>query len=123
MRLSLSLSGFDSLALYAVLTPPSLAAPAVKLNSSRIAIEQAAFEPSLRGDWPKDNYTRLLTLQLALLQALAQLAQALIRLDHTWRERLVHETAFLNQPLVRLSLSLSLSLSVSSSRSSLRRRC
>ncbi|KPV71578.1 uncharacterized protein RHOBADRAFT_31005 [Rhodotorula graminis WP1] len=72
----------------------------VKLNSSRIAIEQAAFEPSLRGDWPKDNYTRLLTLQLALLQALAQLAQALIRLDHTWRERLVHETAFLNQPLL-----------------------
>ncbi|GAA5854342.1 hypothetical protein JCM9279_004726 [Rhodotorula babjevae] len=72
----------------------------VKLNSSRVAIEQAAFEPSLRGDWPKDNYSRLLNLQLALLQALAQLAQALIRLDHTWRERLVHETAFLNQPLI-----------------------
>ncbi|BGP43100.1 hypothetical protein JCM10449v2_007124 [Rhodotorula kratochvilovae] len=74
----------------------------VKLNSSRVVIEQAAFELSLRGDWPKENYHRLLTLQLALLQALAQLGQALIRLDHDWRSRLVHETAFLNQPLVRL---------------------
>ncbi|GJN93345.1 hypothetical protein Rhopal_006398-T1 [Rhodotorula paludigena] len=76
----------------------------VKLNSSRVAIEQAAFELSLRGDWPKDSYHRLLKIQLALLQAFAQLGQALIRLDHDWRSRLVHETAFLNQPLISLAL-------------------
>ncbi|GAA5844609.1 hypothetical protein JCM11251_002242 [Rhodosporidiobolus azoricus] len=72
----------------------------VKLNSTRAAIVQAPYEISLRGDWPEDEYLRLLTLELALLQALAQLGQALVRLAPEWRRALVNETAFLNQPLI-----------------------
>lgn len=56
----------------------------------------------MKGDWPKQEYFRLLRLQLALLQALGQLGQALVRLEPKWRKRIVQETAFLNQPLVSL---------------------
>ncbi|GAA5952078.1 hypothetical protein JCM10213_005355 [Rhodosporidiobolus nylandii] len=72
----------------------------VKLNATRAAILQSGYEISLRGDWPAGEYSQLLTLQLALLQALAQLGQALVRLSPEWRKALVHETAFLNQPLI-----------------------
>ncbi|GAA6043841.1 hypothetical protein JCM8097_007230 [Rhodosporidiobolus ruineniae] len=72
----------------------------VKLNTTRVAIVQAPYEVSLRGDWPKEEYHALLSLQLQLLQALAQLGQALVRLDPEWRKALVHETAFLNQALI-----------------------
>lgn len=72
-----------------------------KLNSTKVANLQASFELTLRGDWPQAEYFRLLRLQLALLQALGQLGLALARLEPNWRRQLVHETAFLNQPLVR----------------------
>ncbi|GAA5877972.1 hypothetical protein JCM3774_004770 [Rhodotorula dairenensis] len=71
-----------------------------KLNSTKVANLQASFELTLRGDWPQAEYFRLLRLQLALLQALGQLGLALARLEPNWRKQLVHETAFLNQPLV-----------------------
>lgn len=73
----------------------------VKLNASKANIVQSSYEPSLRGDWPQDQYMHVLMLQLGLLQALGQLGQALIRLDPEWRRQLVQDTAFLNQPLVR----------------------
>ncbi|GAA5980157.1 hypothetical protein JCM11641_006931 [Rhodosporidiobolus odoratus] len=72
----------------------------VKLNATQPAILQASWEISLRGDWPKEEHSQLLTLQLGMLQALAQLGQALVRLSPEWRRALVHETAFLNQPLI-----------------------
>ncbi|GAA5916520.1 hypothetical protein JCM6882_003571 [Rhodosporidiobolus microsporus] len=72
----------------------------VKLNSTRAAIVQAGYEISLQGDWKAEENSQLLTLELALLQALAQLAQALVRLSPEWRRALVHETAFLNPPLI-----------------------
>lgn len=73
----------------------------VKLNASKTTIFQSSYEPSLRGEWPQDQYLHLLMLQLGLLQALGQLGQALIRLEPEWRRQLVQDTAFLNQPLVR----------------------
>ncbi|GAA6023484.1 hypothetical protein JCM10207_006212 [Rhodosporidiobolus poonsookiae] len=72
----------------------------LKLNSTQPAIIQSTYEISLRGDWPKKEYQQLLTMQLGLLQALAQLGQALTRLDREWRTRLSRETAFLNRPLI-----------------------
>ncbi|GAA5871160.1 hypothetical protein JCM8547_001473 [Rhodosporidiobolus lusitaniae] len=72
----------------------------VKLNTTRPAIEQSTYEISLRGDYPEDEYLQLLGLQLQLLQALAQLGQALVRLAPEWRKALVRETAFLTQPLI-----------------------
>lgn len=71
-----------------------------KLNSTKVANLQAAFDLTFRGDWPQAEYFRLMRLQLALLQALAQLGLALARLEPEWRKQLVHQTAFLNQPLV-----------------------
>lgn len=71
-----------------------------KLNSTKVANVQAAFDLTFRGDWPQAEYFRLMRLQLALLQALAQLGLALTRLEPEWRKQLVHQTAFLNQPLV-----------------------
>ncbi|EMS18110.1 uncharacterized protein RHTO_06690 [Rhodotorula toruloides NP11] len=72
----------------------------VKLNGSKTTIFQSSYEPSLRGEWPQDQYLHLLTLQLGLLQALGQLGQALLRLEPEWRRQLVQDTAFLNQPLI-----------------------
>lgn len=72
-----------------------------KLNGAKVTADQAVFEFSLRGDWPIEEYRRLLRFQLGLLQSLSQLGQALVRLKPKWRKRLVQETAFLNQPLVR----------------------
>ncbi|GEM12833.1 fusaric acid resistance-like protein [Rhodotorula toruloides] len=72
----------------------------VKLNASKPTIFQSSYEPSLRGEWPQDQYLHLLMLQLGLLQALGQLGQALVRLDPQWRRQLVQDTAFLNQPLI-----------------------
>ncbi|BGP73444.1 hypothetical protein NBRC10513v2_006855 [Rhodotorula toruloides] len=72
----------------------------VKLNASKTTIFQSSYEPSLRGEWPQDQYLHLLMLQLGLLQALGQLGQALIRLEPEWRRQLVQDTAFLNQPLI-----------------------
>jgi hypothetical protein len=80
----------------------------VKLNSTAAAIEQAGYEVGLRGDFPADEYTALLALQLQMLQALGLLGQALVRMSPEWRLALVHETAFLNQPLVRLSACFSI---------------
>lgn len=77
-----------------------------KLNSTRERIRQSAYEPSLRGDWPQEEYTRLLDVQLQLVQALAQLGSALTRLGPGWRRVLVRRTAFLNCNLVS-SLSFS----------------
>ncbi|BGP57915.1 hypothetical protein JCM8202v2_005569 [Rhodotorula sphaerocarpa] len=71
-----------------------------KLNSTKAANAVAGLELTLRGDWPKNEYFRLLRVQLGIMQALGQLGQALVRLDPVWRRQLVHETAFLNQPLV-----------------------
>ncbi|KWU42289.1 hypothetical protein RHOSPDRAFT_36164 [Rhodotorula sp. JG-1b] len=71
-----------------------------KLNSTKVSNVQAAFDLTFRGDWPQAEYFRLMRLQLALLQALAQLGLALTRLEPEWRKQLVHQTAFLNQPLV-----------------------
>ncbi|GAA5970998.1 hypothetical protein JCM8115_004766 [Rhodotorula mucilaginosa] len=71
-----------------------------KLNGAKLTAEQAVFELSLRGDWPVAEYKRLLRYQLGLLQSLSQLGRALVRLEPRWRKRLVHETAFLNQPLI-----------------------
>ncbi|BGP35025.1 hypothetical protein JCM10296v2_006855 [Rhodotorula toruloides] len=72
----------------------------VKLNASKTTIFQSSYEPSLRGEWPQEQYLHLLMLQLGLLQALGQLGQALIRLQSEWRRQLVQDTAFLNQPLI-----------------------
>lgn len=79
----------------------------VKLNSTAAAIEQSGYEVSLRGDFPKDQYSALLALQLQMLQALGLLGQALVRMSTEWRRALVHETSFLNGALVRSSLLLS----------------
>lgn len=72
----------------------------LKLNDNRIAVMQASYELSLRGDYPKGPHMLLVTTQFVLLQALSQLGQALVRLDSKWRTQLVHRTAFLNQPLI-----------------------
>lgn len=82
-----------------------------KLNSTKVANAVAGLELTLRGDWPKNEYFRLLRVQLGIMQALGQLGQALVRLDPVWRRQLVHETAFLNQPLVSRSFRLVLSRS------------
>jgi len=73
----------------------------LKLNSSRIAIFQATYEINLRGDFPQEAYLELFRTQMHLLQALGSVGHSLMRLDRTWRKRLVSTTAFLNQPLVR----------------------
>lgn len=80
----------------------------LKLNSSKIAIIQSTYEVNLRGDFPKEEYLEMLKVQIHLLQALGQVGHALVRLDRVWRKRLVSTTAFLNQPLVRLSPSCAL---------------
>lgn len=72
----------------------------LKLNANRVALGQASYELSLRGDFPLEAHTRLVTTQFVLLQALAQLGQALVRLDPRWRTQLVQHTAFLNRPLI-----------------------
>jgi hypothetical protein len=71
-----------------------------KLNGTRPRILQSTYEPSLRGDWPRDEYTRLLDTQLQLAQALAQLGLSLTRLGPRWRRVLVRRTAFLNPNLI-----------------------
>lgn len=76
-----------------------------KLNGTKASILQSSYELSLRGDWPKKEYLHLLETQLSLVQALAQLGQALTRLDPHWRRTLVKQTAFLNPNLVGLGCS------------------
>lgn len=71
-----------------------------KLNGTRARIIQSTYEPSSRGDWPREEYTRLLDTQLQLAQALAQLGSSLTRLGPRWRRILVRRTAFLNPNLV-----------------------
>lgn len=80
----------------------------VKLGEIRLSIEQAGFEISMRGDWPQKTYNKLLETQLRVLEALAQLGGALVRLDPEWRRLLVRKTAFLNPNLVRCAAALPL---------------
>ena len=70
------------------------------LNNCKVSIVQSSYEVSLRGDWPKDQYLRLLAAQLTIIQSLAQLALSLTKLDRRWRQALVRQTAFLNPNLI-----------------------
>ncbi|GAA5900035.1 uncharacterized protein JCM6883_006070 [Sporobolomyces salmoneus] len=72
----------------------------LKLNSSRIAIIQSTYEINFKGDFPKEEWLESFRVQMHLLQALGQVGHSLVRLDRTWRKRLVSTTAFLNQPLI-----------------------
>ncbi|GAA5839652.1 hypothetical protein JCM5353_003329, partial [Sporobolomyces roseus] len=78
----------------------NLLALRLKLNGARIASIQAQFEISLKGDFPQEAYLSMFITQMHLLQALGSVGHALMRLDRTWRKRLVSTTAFLNQPLI-----------------------
>lgn len=72
----------------------------VKLDGTRVNILQSSYEISMRGNWPKKEYLDLLRTQLTIVQGLAQLGQALVRLDPAWRKIIVRSTAFLNPNLV-----------------------
>ncbi|KAK4057506.1 hypothetical protein OIO90_001575 [Microbotryomycetes sp. JL221] len=72
----------------------------LKLNGSRLNIIQSSFELSLKGDWPRDDYLQLLEAQLTLVQAVAQLEAALMRLEPSWRKQLTRSTVFLHNELV-----------------------
>ncbi|KAM0786792.1 hypothetical protein ACM66B_002226 [Microbotryomycetes sp. NB124-2] len=72
----------------------------LKLNGSRQHIIESAYEPSLRGDWPREEYLELLQTQLTLLQAVGQIESGLLRLEPEWRRQLTHSTVFLHSELV-----------------------
>lgn len=71
-----------------------------KLNASKLHILQSTYELTLRGDWPKEEYMRILQLELNLMGSLAQLGQALKRLGPEDRRIIARRTAFLNPALI-----------------------
>ena len=71
-----------------------------QLRSLHLATENAAWEGSFRGKWPRHEYEKLLDLESEILSALTQLSSALSHLDPSWRISLIRETLVLNPDFV-----------------------
>lgn len=71
-----------------------------QLRSLHVATENAAWEGSFRGKWPRHEYERLLDLESEIMSALVQLSSALSHLDPGWRISLIRETLVLNPDFV-----------------------
>lgn len=73
---------------------------ATRVQQLSIQTETAKWEGSIRGKWPHKKYERLVEIQAAMLNNLAQLSTSLVKLDPRWRRALLHRTAFLNPNLI-----------------------
>lgn len=72
-------------------------------------IRLSIFDLSFHGPWPKRRYEELMDIHARLLQAIAQMAGALVGLDERWRRKMLYTTAILD-PLTISDTCVTLSL-------------
>ncbi|GAA99717.1 uncharacterized protein L969DRAFT_96141 [Mixia osmundae IAM 14324] len=63
-----------------------------RLRMTAMHLPFVGYEYNLRGRWPKERYQRLLTLQLEMVDILAQLASVIAELDSDWTQALLSRT-------------------------------
>ncbi|KAF7313882.1 hypothetical protein HMN09_00546000 [Mycena chlorophos] len=73
-----------------------LLANSVELQTIRGLTDLARWEGSIRGKWPAEQYTLLVSTQLDILTILTQLGASLTHLEAEWHQEFLHNSKVLN---------------------------
>ncbi|KAJ7257147.1 hypothetical protein C8J57DRAFT_1136056 [Mycena rebaudengoi] len=74
----------------------ALMALAEEMHTIRELTELAKWEGSFRGQWPAEEYTKLIDVQVEMIASLTQLGSALGHLEREWRTTFRHSSKVLN---------------------------